>query len=230
MTNIEQRMTNRENEREAATTGLFIVFEGIDGAGKSTQVRRLAAALRAAGLAVTTSKEPTDGPWGRKLRASASTGRLSLEEELDAFAKDRKQHVRELIRPALARGEVVILDRYYYSTIAYQGARGADIDHIARTMQAFAPEPDLVLLLDLPPEVALQRIERGRGELPNHFERAEALARSRKLFLDQARRRPNFRVLDAGRLGEDALHRAIIRLVAQALPEDRAAHLHEHTP
>jgi dTMP kinase len=111
----------------AAKEGILLAVDGIDGAGKTTQVKLLADALRAAGENVLASKEPTDGQWGRRLRQSAQNGRLSLEDELHAFIEDRKEHVATTILPALAAGSVVLLDRYFYSTIAYQGARGADV-------------------------------------------------------------------------------------------------------
>lgn len=162
--------------------GLFIVLDGIDGTGKSTQVARLAEWFCAQGRDVVTSREPTDGPWGRKLRESASSGRLEPEEELEYFLKDRRQHVEELIRPALEGGKVVILDRYYFSTMAYQGARGFDPQEIRRLNEAFAPLPDLLLILDLDVETALERIG-SRGDTANAFEKRESLQRCRDIFL-----------------------------------------------
>ena len=106
--------------------GLFIVLEGIDGTGKSSHAKRLASYFSSLGREVVLSREPTDGPWGRKLRDSASTGRLEPAEELEYFLRDRREHVEKLIRPALAEGKVVILDRYYFSTMAYLGARAFD--------------------------------------------------------------------------------------------------------
>jgi len=176
--------------------GRLIVVEGIDGAGKSTQVRRLAEALSAAGRKVVVSREPTDGPWGRKLRASAESERLSLEDEIHAFVEDRKQHVAEVIRPALARGATVLLDRYYYSSMAYQGARGGDIARIRRENEAIAPKPDLVLLVDFDPQIALTRIRESRGDVPNEFERLDQLQAIRKIFLDTAAVEPTFRIID----------------------------------
>ena len=129
--------------------GFLLVLEGIDGAGKSTLQRQLAAWCRERGRTVVTSREPTDGPHGTALRQSAKTGRLSPEAELDLFLKDRAEHAAILIRPALARGEIVVLDRYYFSTAAYQGARGLDVPAIIAANEEFAPIPDLVLLLDI---------------------------------------------------------------------------------
>ncbi len=165
--------------------GLFIVLEGIDGTGKSTQCRLLAEWFRALGREVTASREPTDGPWGRQLRATATSGRLSAEDELELFLKDRRQHVEELILPALAEGKVVILDRYYFSTMAYQGCRGFDPAEIRRRNEAFAPRPDLLIILDVEVDTALSRIG-GRGDVANEFEKRDALSRCREIFLSLA--------------------------------------------
>ena len=165
--------------------GLFIVLEGIDGTGKSTQTRRLAEWFRTRGREVVASREPTDGPWGSKLRATAATGRLSPEEELDLLLHDRRDHVAEVIAPALAAGKVVLLDRYYFSNMAYQGSRGLDPAEIRRVNEAFAPRPDLLFILDLDVETALSRIT-ARGDIANEFERAESLAKCREIFLTLA--------------------------------------------
>ena len=103
-------------------SGTLIAMEGIDGAGKTTQVDLLVEFLRSAGVRVVRSKEPTDGPWGKKIRHSAANGRMTLEQEIEAFVDDRKEHVQNVIAPALNDGQTVVLDRYFYSTIAYQGS------------------------------------------------------------------------------------------------------------
>ena len=161
---------------------MFIVIEGIDGTGKSTQAKLLATHLTSQGKTVVLSREPTDGPWGTLLRNSASTGRLSPEDELETFLKDRQQHVTEIIIPALAAGHTVILDRYYFSTMAYQGARGFDSQEIRRKNEAFAPIPDLLLILDLDVDKAIERIG-VRGDTANEFEQRANLARCREIFL-----------------------------------------------
>ena len=175
--------------------GLFIVIEGIDGTGKSTQSKRLAEWFRSRGRAVVLSREPTDGPWGKKLRESATTGRLSAEEELECFLNDRREHVEMSIKPALAEGKVVILDRYYFSTMAYQGARGFDPAEIRRRNEAFAPQPDLLLILDLSVESAHGRIG-ARGDTANEFEQRDTLTRCREIFLS-LRDEPFACVIDA---------------------------------
>jgi dTMP kinase len=194
--------------------GFLLVIEGIDGAGKSTLQRRLADWCRAQGRTVTTSREPTDGPHGRALRESARAGRLSPEAELELFLKDRHEHVTNLIKPALERGEVVILDRYYFSTAAYQGARGIDPQKIIVANQAFAPVPDLVFLLDLDPTASHQRIG-SRGGAPDGFEGAVYLADVRKIFLGF--NYPFIRRIDAAR-PPDEVEEECRALLAQLLP------------
>ena len=182
--------------------GWLVVVEGIDGAGKSTVLRGLASRCAERGLACVISGEPTRGPWGMKLRQSMIEGRLPLDDELDLFLKDRAEHVATLIRPALAEGNVVLLDRYYLSTAAYQGARGADPVEILVANEKFAPQPDLVLLLDFDPAGGLERI-RARGDAPNTFEEAEQLRAVRRIFLGL--QRPFIRRVDAARPAAEVL-------------------------
>jgi dTMP kinase len=193
--------------------GFLLVIEGIDGAGKSTLQRRLADWCRDQGRTVTTSREPTDGPHGRALRESARTGRLAPEAELELFLKDRHEHVTNLIKPALGRGEIVILDRYYLSTAAYQGARGIDPQKIIAANEAFAPVPDLVLLLDLDPTAGHERIG-ARGGAPDGFEGAVYLADVRRIFLGF--NRPFIRRIDAAGNPDD-VERECRDLLRQAL-------------
>lgn len=163
--------------------GFIVAFEGIDGSGKTTHSRLLAEWLIEQGREVVVEHEPTQGPWGRKLRESGSTGRLAPEKELEYFIEDRKQHVQEVILPAISQGKVVILDRYYFSNMAYQGTRGLDIDEIRRSNEAFAPRPDLLVILDIEVDKALQRIG-ARGDIANEFEKKENLEQCRAIFLD----------------------------------------------
>lgn len=163
--------------------GVLVVLEGIDGAGKSTAARNLAARLRADGLSVRQSREPTDGPWGTLIRASATEGRREPAEEAELFRRDRAQHVQEVIGPALAAGQVVLLDRYYFSTMAYQGARGLDPEALRVAHEAIAPRPDLLCVLDLDPDQGMSRVtHRGAADL---FEDAAMLRASRSIFLNQ---------------------------------------------
>lgn len=162
--------------------GILIVIEGIDGAGKTTQISLLRDFLVAQNYDVQCLREPTDGPWGQKIRRLMQTGRDSVppERELEWFLKDRQENVCSFLQPALQRGQIVLLDRYYFSTIAYQGALGLDPQSIQSRNEAFAPPPDLLILLELSPHIGWQRA-RQRGAL-NHFERLDYLTRVATLF------------------------------------------------
>lgn len=166
-----------------APKGLLIAFEGIDGTGKSTQIRLLAERLRGEGASVLATREPTDGQYGRRIRG-LFTNRASVtpEEELALFVADRREHVEEVIAPALARGTIVLTDRYYFSTAAYQGARGQDPQRIIAENEAFAPAPDLVLLLAAAPAVGVHRVQHSRQETLNDFEQEQGLARVAAIF------------------------------------------------
>ncbi len=160
--------------------GTLVAFEGIDGAGKTTQIHAVGRVLQALGHRVVITKEPTDGPHGQAIRDSAERGRRSPAEELDLFMLDREDHVRDLISPELESGAVVLVDRYYLSTVAYQGVRGFDPVRLLAQNEAFAPRPDLFVVLDLPAEIGLSRVRlRGKSDL---FEDAAALEKSREVF------------------------------------------------
>jgi len=201
------------NEAAKDRTGRLIVFEGIDGAGKTTQVRRAARALREKGLEVVKLVEPSGGPYGRKIRemARGSVRRLSPEEELELFILDRRDDVERNILPALRRGDIVLLDRYYYSTMAYQGALGLDPETILEK-NSFAPRPDLVLYLAIDVDEALRRIERSRKGNTDLFERREYLERVKAIFDDLARRFENFRTIE-GTADEETVARRVLEAI-----------------
>jgi dTMP kinase len=199
--------------------GLLIVLEGIDGSGKTTQARSLVRRLRQAGARTVRFREPSRGKWGREIKRHARrAGSLAPEEELDLFLKDRRDNVERNLRPALTRREVVVLDRYYYSSIAYQGAKGLDPARIKRLNERFAARPDLVIILDVGPETGLARIS-GRRTRDELFEREDYLARVRAIF--QGFRGRRFVHLDARR-GKRTLSREIWGLVEPLLRRARA--------
>jgi dTMP kinase len=191
---------------------ILVAIEGIDGAGKTTQVNMLREALTLVGETPVVSKEPTDGPWGRKIRASAASGRMPVEEELAAFIQDRSQHVREKVGPALADGKVAILDRYFYSSIAYQGCRGADVTQIEAEMTRQFPVPDAVFILDLDPALSIFRIHHSRKDTPNEFEQLEGLQKSREIF--QGLSGPHIHLID-GSMSRPAVHSQIVSLFVE---------------
>lgn len=163
--------------------GRLLALEGIDGTGKSTQVSMLAEVLRGHGLEVVVTREPTDGVYGQRIRQLyQNRDSVSRQEELDLFLADRRDHVAKLIAPGLAQGKVIVTDRYYFSTAAYQGVVGFDPEAIIRQNELFAPIPDLVILLELAPELAISRIQQYRRESLNHFEQEEGLRQVAKVF------------------------------------------------
>ncbi len=162
--------------------GILIVFEGIDGSGKTTQARSLLRKLRARGFDAVFFREPSRGKWGRLIRKAAlRADSLTPEEELDLFIRDRREDVARNIKPSLEAGKVVVLDRYYFSTIAYQGAKGIDPARIRRMNERFAVRPDLVFILDIEAGKGLSRIA-CRSRKDELFEREDYLAGVRKLF------------------------------------------------
>lgn len=162
--------------------GLLIVFEGTDGTGKSTQVQLLGQYLLNQGYPVVVTREPTEGQFGRKIRSLyMHRNTCSSEEELELFLADRREHVQQLLTPALAQGKIILCDRYFLSTAAYQGARGFDPETILH-MNQFAPDPDLALLFQAPLDTGLKRITDGRGEILNDFEQKDNLHRVADIF------------------------------------------------
>jgi dTMP kinase len=193
------------------SSGLFIAFEGGDGAGKSTQAARLAGSLESRGLTVLRTREPGGTPIGEKLRSLVldhGHGHIDAHTEALIFAASRAAHASQIIRPALARGEVVLTDRYIDSSVAYQGAgRGLGTDAV-RSVNEWATsglQPDLTVLLDVHPAEGRSRRTAGdAAEDRLESEADEFHARIRQAFLDLAAARPdNYLVLEAGRPVED---------------------------
>lgn len=163
--------------------GTLIALEGIDGSGKSTQARALLSGLRARGVDAVLFREPGDSEFGDALRQQFREARtLPPREEARLFIEDRRIDVRDNIEPALAAGRVVVMDRYYFSTMAYQGALGLDVEELRKENEAFAPRPHLTLILDVPADVSVDRIRASRDS-PSSYEVIEYLAKVRELFL-----------------------------------------------
>ena len=215
--------------RRLAGGGVFIAFEGGEGAGKSTQVRRLQEWLTNEGLVARATFEPGATPSGAGIRQivldRTHTGIASRSEAL-LYAADRAQHVHDVLRPALDAGEVVISDRFVDSSLAYQGAgRTIPLDDV-RMLSRWATEnlePDLTVLLDLPPEVGLARAK-GRAVADRlESESLEFHQRVRQSFLDLADRDPaHYAVLDA-RSPVDEIAAAVAARVEPLLAQARRA-------
>jgi len=203
--------------------GIFIVIEGIDGAGKSTQAKLLAQWFEKRGYEVILTKEPTDTAFGKLIRRLVLTGgkegiidgaRISHEAEALLFAADRAEHVHKLIKPSLESGKVVISDRYFYSSLAYQWARGLDLQWLI-DLNRFAVRPDLVILLDLPVKESMRRIN-GRS-IKTEFDKIVELQRKvRENYLKLAEMFPEIRIVNAQNSIED-IHRDIVGLVEQGV-------------
>lgn len=168
------------NER---TRGHFIVLEGVDGSGKSTQAKRIVQAMKEAGRRVVATREPHDCPAGARIRAMAQSHEpVSAEQELEWFWEQRREHVRDVIEPALSSGQDVLCDRYYFSSAAYQGARGLDAERILSESEAEFPRPDLVLWLDIDVSGGLARARARKGADEPLFEAQDRLEAARLIY------------------------------------------------
>ncbi|MEP6720043.1 MAG: dTMP kinase [Variovorax sp.] len=210
------------------TRGLFLTLEGIDGAGKSSHIDALEALFRARGRAVTRTREPGGTPLGETLRTLVLTQPMdALTESLLVFAA-RREHVLQVIAPALARGDVVLCDRFTDATFAYQGAgRGFELGVLSTLEQwvqaGQGPQPDallqpaLTLWFDLPPEIAAERLAGAR--LPDKFESqpVEFFRRVAQGYADRAAGAVRFARIDANRPREQVWQQIEATLAARGL-------------
>jgi dTMP kinase len=209
--------------------GAFITFEGIDGCGKSTQLRMLASELRVRGLEIVATREPGGTTLGKRLRAAL----LDVEEQVDplaellVFAADRAHHVRTLLLPALKTNQIVLSDRYSDATVAYQGAgRGFDSELIQSIVQLATGGlvPDLTLLFDL--SVAESAVRTRRRVASKNTDRldsedADFHKRVRNAYLEIAKAEPDrFRVIDARGSAQET-QKAVMKIVMPFLQERR---------
>jgi dTMP kinase len=204
--------------------GLFLSFEGIDGSGKSTQARRLAEALRAMGRDVVLTREPGGSPGAEEIRRLVLEGdkdRWSAETEILLFTAARRDHLERVIAPALARGAVVICDRFADSTRMYQGLGRSDLRGLVDQLHALmiGREPDLTLLIDIDPGLGLGRaLSRGGAEARFESFGEGMQARMRTGFLALAQEfAPRFAVIDGAR-DLDAVAEDVARVVQAHLP------------
>ncbi|WFU03455.1 dTMP kinase [Rhizobium sp. CB3171] len=211
----------------ADATGLFVSFEGGEGAGKSTQIRRLAERLRGLGHDVLVTREPGGSPGAEAVRHVLLSGAAEMfgtRMEAILFAAARNDHVEEVIRPALARGTIVLCDRFMDSSRVYQGITGNLEPDFIEALQRVAVNgvvPDCTLILDIPAKIGLERARKraSAGAAPDRFEKEEMQTheKRREAFLDIAARDPGrCRVIDAQR-SEDAIANEIASIVEERL-------------
>ncbi len=205
---------------------MFITFEGIEGSGKTTQIRHVLEFLKQRGKDCIVTREPGGTVTGQKIRAillDPESSGIDPSTELLLYVADRAEHVNKVVRPALSSGKTVLCDRYYDATIAYQGyARGLDMDLLKKMHKLILNDlkPDITFLLDLPPTAGLSRawkqIEEGeRAGIETRFEK-EAIAFHEKVregYLELARQEPGrFVVVDAMK-DEDDVRQDIIKVL-----------------
>ncbi|HIE37179.1 TPA: dTMP kinase [Candidatus Geothermarchaeota archaeon] len=191
---------------------LFVVLEGIDGSGKTTQTFLLEHRLRKMGRRVYATREPTDGIIGGIIRAALTTKLRITHRTLQIlFAADRSEHVKE-IEDRIKAGYDIICDRYYISSIAY-GMVDLDIDWLIKMNSVF-PEPDITILLDIPAEIALKRL--GDRYSKTFFERRAFLSKVRENFIELSKLFKNFHIVDGSR-SEEEVHRDIFKIVSDYL-------------
>ena len=190
---------------------MLINLEGIDGCGKSTQSKFLMEKFEENNEKSVIFKEPTSGKYGKKLWEMLSGKREATTEQiLDLFVMDRKEHVDDKINPALKEGKIVLMDRYYYSTMAYQAAAGIDINRIRKDNE-FAPKPDIVLIFDLPADLAMKRVK--GHSVADVFEKEEHLEKVREAYLN-LRDDPLVRIIDSTRTPEE-IFKEVWKLVSE---------------
>lgn len=207
--------------------GPLIVFEGIDGCGKSLQAERLAAHLAARGTPTLLTKQPTTGPIGRLIRQASRVDRCDLGWAPSArvlaalFAADRVDHYEHELWPALSDDKVVICDRYTHSSICYQGSQlGAMGPREVRALNAHVPAPDLVVLLDIPLDVARERIA-SRTRRTEIYEEDGALTLAARVYAELERHCPGERIVRVDGLGAPSTVEARIRDVVAPLLKGR---------
>ncbi len=171
--------------------GFLFVLEGIDGSGKTSACEAVLIRLQNDGYNVIHLREPTnESPWGREMRERSPKGELTPEEELELFIRDREWHVVNRIRPALEAGKVVLLDRYFFATGAYQSTvmdlHWSEILRRNRE-EISAPEPDIVFILDIPAEIGLKRATGRTGQANLQFEKLDRLVKVRQAYLEIAK-------------------------------------------
>lgn len=189
-------------------SGKLIVFEGIDGSGKTTISKLFFKYLEDNNINTSWFREPSDSKWGKKIRKLADEmDSIPIKDEFRYFLEDRKLDVENNILPSLEKGKIVILDRYYFSSACYQGARGMDVKMIINENRKFSPEPDLLFLIDVDIPTAMSRIKSSRAIEAKLFEKESFLLKVRENYLNL--KSDFIRIIDGKQPVDDVLRSVI---------------------
>ena len=209
------------DETQSKRNGFLFVLEGIDGSGKTCACQELVKRLQSIGCDVVLLREPTnESQWGKEIRERSPGGELTPEEELELYTKDREWHIVNRIQPALEEGKVVLMDRYFFASGAYQSTvldlHWREILRINRE-EISAPEPDIVFILDIPAEIGLERATGRTGKADLQFERLDRLVKVRQNYLEIAEQdTSNSKLIDSMKSLEevvDEIYKIIMNLV-----------------
>ena len=201
--------------------GLFICIEGIDASGKTTHSKILVERLRERGVSTHYTKEPSEGEIGQLIEKFIlkRDSRIHIAVEALLFAADRLDHIERDVSPALARGEIVVSDRYLYSSLAYQGGTGLDLAWI-KEINRFAIKPDLAIYIDIPPEVALERM----GEDRSVMENLKTQRLVRKIYMQMVK--DGELILVDGNRAMDEVSQEVFDIVVKFLKKKKSFRLH----
>ena len=206
---------------ESDRKGFLFVLEGIDGSGKSCACKELVTKLQSDGYDVAHLREPThESEWGKEIRERSPAGELTPEEELELYSKDREWHIANRIQPALEDGKVILMDRYFFASGAYQSTvldlHWSEILQLNR-IELSAPEPDIVFILDVPADVGLERATGRTGKANLQFEKLDRLIKVRQNYLEIVEQdNGTFKVVDARKSLEavvDEIYEVIIQRI-----------------
>ena len=190
--------------------GFLFVLEGIDGSGKTCACGELLEKLQTDGYDAIRLREPTlESEWGKEIKDRSPAGELSPEEELELYSKDREWHIANRIQPALDDGKIILMDRYFFASGAYQSTvldlHWSEILQLNRK-ELGAPEPDIVFVLDVPADIGLERATRRTGKANLQFEKLDRLIQVRKNYLEMVEQDSGtFKVIDSCKSLEEVI-------------------------
>lgn len=187
---------------------LFIVFDGLDGSGKGMMIKKLEEYLKGKGKKVAITKEPTEGRYGKEVKEILKKDKdpkKNAEKCLDLYIKDRQEHIKAINE--LLKNNIVICDRYYYSTMAFQHTQGIPLNRVIELNENFI-KPDITFILDLPPEIAIERIEKDTTrEDKEKFEQIKFMRQLRTNFLNlKSQLSDNITIIDASKTEEEVFN------------------------